>query len=122
MSIFRSIFGEGLGPGAGRVDIDPAEYVRTAAPDAPVVDVRTALEFAQLHLAGAHHVDIMDDQFVEKLEQLGVGPDQPVYLYCRSGSRSGHAARLLRRHGYTQAYNIGGVEELIQEGAPPARS
>jgi phage shock protein E len=102
------------------VDMDPSAFVRAAGRNAPLVDVRTPMEFRQGHLAGARNVDMMRPDFAATVDALGLDPRQPLYLYCRSGNRSGHAARLLRKHGYDRAFNVGGFEALVREGAPPA--
>jgi rhodanese-related sulfurtransferase len=102
------------------VDMDPAAFVRAAGRDAQLLDVRTAMEFRQGHLAGARNIDMMRPDFTEAVDALGLDLRQPLYLYCRSGNRSGHAARLLRERGYDRAFNVGGFEDLIREGAAPA--
>jgi phage shock protein E len=98
------------------VEIHPAAFLRDRAPDAPVLDVRTFDEFDQQHLEGAMHVDILDDRFMERLAELELDRQAPVYLYCRTGNRSGHAARVLRQNGYTRAFNVGGLHDLVREG------
>jgi phage shock protein E len=98
------------------VELHPAEFLQIRTPDAVVLDVRTAAEFASEHLEVARNVDILQDGFIERVEELGVDREQPVYLYCRSGNRSGHAARLLRQRGY-RAFNVGGLNDLVREGA-----
>ena len=40
-----------------------------------------------------------------------VNKEQLIYLYCRSGNRSGKAEHALQRLGYTNAKNIGGIKE-----------
>jgi phage shock protein E len=99
------------------VELDAWEFLRRRSPDSPVLDVRTPGEFSQGHLVGAANLDMMDDAFLEGVERLGLDREAPVYLYCRSGNRSGAAARLLRENGYTQAYNVGAFEELARAGA-----
>jgi formate dehydrogenase len=37
--------------------------------------------------------------------------EQTIYLYCRSGNRSGKAEKALRSIGYINAKNIGGINE-----------
>jgi phage shock protein E len=103
-----------------RVDIHPVEFLQRRTPDDPVLDVRTAQEFEMERLEGARNLDILEDRFLERLEELDLDPDEPVYLYCRSGNRSGHAARILRQHGYRRAFNVGGLDDLVREGAPTA--
>jgi phage shock protein E len=98
------------------VDLDPGDFLTRRGPADPVLDVRTRAEFDQAHLEGAAHVDILEDGFVERIEELGLDPDAPVYLYCRSGNRSGHAARILRQHGFPLAFNVGGLDDLVSKG------
>lgn len=120
LSRFRSMDrsrGDDAGPAA--VELDAAEFLRRRTPADPVLDVRTRAEFSQGHLQGATHLDILEDGFMERIEGLGLDPDRPVYLYCRSGSRSGHAARLLRRNGHPLAFNVGGLDDLVREGGSP---
>ena len=107
-------------PSSSPVELDAGEFLRRRSPDAPILDVRTPGEFSQGHLVGAKNLDIMGDDFLEGVERLGLDREAPVYLYCRSGNRSGTAARLLRENGYTRAYNVGAFEELARAGAPAA--
>ena len=48
---------------------------------------------------GAHAVEI---------EQAGIAKDAPIFLLCRSGVRSKHAAILLTGLGYQHCYNVSG--------------
>ncbi len=100
----------------------PEDFVAQVPSDAVVLDVRTVEEFSGGHLVGALNVDWRSDDFLEKIEALtaeGVlGPDQPVYLYCRTGNRSGQAMARLRELGYTGAVNVGGFEALRAAGSP----
>ena len=58
-------------------------------------------------------VDMTFRQFHETLVALGLeeipAKDTPLFLYCRSGARSGQATSLLQRMGYTRVTNIGGI-------------
>jgi phage shock protein E len=100
------------------IDLDAAEFVHRRTAGAPVLDVRSAGEFASRHLEGARNVDIMASGFLDQVAQMGLDPDAPIYLYCRSGNRSRQAARVLRQNGYTHAVNVGGLDDLVREGAP----
>ena len=48
--------------------------------------------------------------FVKRVEALaasrGLGKEDPIYLICRSGSRSAKAANILAVAGYTQVYTV----------------
>ena len=41
------------------------------------------------------------------LEDFGLGRDAPVYLICRSGVRSRHAAIAMTEAGWERCYNVG---------------
>lgn len=76
--------------------------------DGPVViDVRTAREHRSGTLTGAINVPLRQlDTWV-----LVAIPDRarPIQLFCASGSRSEGACHLLRRLGYQDAHNAGGL-------------
>lgn len=103
----------------------PADFLARREPSHPVLDVRSPGEFAQEHLKGAINVDIHGPDFAGQVERLAkkgtLKPDQPVYLYCRSGARSGRATRFLRGQGYGEAYNVGGLGALKAAGAKVGR-
>jgi rhodanese-related sulfurtransferase len=40
------------------------------------------------------------------LDEVGIGPDAPLYFICRSGARSRSAAIIATAAGYRRAYNI----------------
>ncbi len=93
----------------------PAEAFLARPPDALVVDVRTPTEFASGHIVGAQNVDVNGGAFGAALDSVSRG--RPVYLYCRSGSRSAKAADSLRAMGFTAVVNSGGFETLKGAGA-----
>ena len=73
------------------------------------VDVRTPGEFGAGHVAGA--VNIPYEEIVERIGEVTSDKDAPIYLYCRSGRRSGIALEALQEAGYRNAVNIGGLQE-----------
>ncbi len=94
---------------------DPAEAFLTRPPNALVVDVRTPSEYASGHVAGAQNVDVTGGAFSASLDSVSRG--RPVYLYCRTGSRSARAADSLRAMGFTTVVNSGGFDALEAAGA-----
>lgn len=71
-----------------------------------LLDVRTPEEFAEGHVRGAINVELAHIEAVrEQISDL----DQHVYVYCRSGARSGRAVSFMQQLGYTHVENIGGV-------------
>ncbi|MEL6616000.1 MAG: rhodanese-like domain-containing protein, partial [Bacteroidota bacterium] len=106
--------------GASGDAMTPADYVADHDPDAPLLDVRTPGEYAGGHLAGSVNVDVMAPDFREQIEAMDLPESGPIYLYCRSGNRSGQAAKMLQQMGHAGAVNIGGFEPLAKAGAEVA--
>jgi len=71
-----------------------------------LLDVRTDKEFMEGHLMGATQLDFFRDDFKTEVEKLG--RSRPVYVYCRSGNRSGKAAKLMKELGFAEVYNLEG--------------
>lgn len=65
-----------------------------------VIDVRTAEEYSQGHIAGTDfNFDVLDESF-EKMILENVSPDSTVAIYCRSGNRSKTAGAVLEKNCY----------------------
>ncbi len=77
--------------------------------DALVVDVRTAGEFSGGHYEGA--VNIPMSSLRARLGDLGA-KDRHIIVYCRSGSRSAVAKRFLKRAGFTNVEDGGGIHRM----------
>ena len=96
---------------AGSTPIASQEQLRDAlARGAVIVDVRMDSEVRKegaLLVPGATHISLLS--LPKELD--GLPRDRPIVPYCRSGGRAGHAAQMLRNHGF-EAWNGGGVAEL----------
>ncbi len=90
--------------------ISPQEFSqRLAAEDAiELLDVRTPVEFREVHVAGARNVplDRLDPHDVQK-NRNGSG-DLPLYVICRSGSRAGKACEKFIEAGIPNVINVEG--------------
>ena len=80
------------------------EYDMT--PDAVLLDVRTPQEYSEGHIPCSENVPLQE---IERVENVIERKDTPLFVYCRSGSRSRLAQDALRRMGYTNVKNIGGI-------------
>ena len=89
----------------------------TLSADARIVDVRTAEEFAEGHLPGAVNFDWKSDGFLPMVK-AAFESSKPLYLYCRTGVRSGEAAKALAKAGYEVVSLIGGIEGWKADGKP----
>ena len=74
-----------------------------------LIDVRTDSEWNEGFIETAIHIPL--GRILEEIESLTADKEQMIYLYCRSGHRSGKAQKALQRLGYTNAKNIGGIKE-----------
>jgi len=72
-----------------------------------IIDVRTLEEWNAGHLATAQHLQL--DLVAESVETVVADKGQQVYLYCRSGNRSGQAKIIMDSLGYTNVINAGGL-------------
>jgi rhodanese-related sulfurtransferase len=91
------------------------EVAATAVPDdAWLLDVREDDEWAAGHVPGARHIPL--GQLAARAAE--VPGDQTVYVICRSGHRSAHAAGALADAGW-QAVNVaGGMQHWAAAGRP----
>ena len=72
-----------------------------------VVDVRTQDEWNKGHLEGALHIEWQDILHLSS----DINKDEKIYLYCRSGNRSGKATKILEEAGYINVVNAGSIQE-----------
>lgn len=85
--------------------------------DEILLDVRTAGEFGEGHIKDALNIDWYSPDFKEQVAKLD--KSKPVFLYCRSGGRSGQAAQMLKGMGFTEVYDLdGGITRWKNEGMP----
>lgn len=80
---------------------------------AKLYDVRTADEYKTSHFAGAVNWSLQD---IEAGKLPEVAKDSKVYVYCRSGNRSGQATTLLNNAGYSNVTDLGGLTDVESIG------
>jgi thioredoxin len=86
-------------------EVDSKQFHQLIAADKGILlDVRTESEFNNGHIARAGQLNYYALDFRRKL--LLLPKDQPIYLYCNTGYRSGNAAEILAENGYTNVYNL----------------
>ncbi|OBU46742.1 sulfurtransferase [Photobacterium phosphoreum] len=74
-----------------------------------IIDVRTASEFAEGHLASAINVPYQD---IATITARYKDKAHPILLYCKSGRRAEIAATTLKKLGYTAIYNGRNYQQL----------
>jgi rhodanese-related sulfurtransferase len=81
------------------------------------LDVRTPGEFNEGHIEGALLVDFESGNFENEIAALD--KTKTYAVYCRSGSRSGQAVKIMSDAGFTNLYNLnGGVIDWANAGLP----
>jgi len=83
-----------------------AEVLAKIKAGARIIDVRTPGEFSGGAYRKAKNIPLAD--LPGRLGDLGP-KDKPIVLYCASGSRSSRAARILKKAGFTDIVNAGGL-------------
>ncbi len=74
-----------------------------------VLDVRSPAEFSQGSFPKAKNIPL--DGLAAQLGKLGP-KDRAVVCYCASGSRSAQAVSILKRAGFTDVVNAGGLSSM----------
>ncbi len=90
-----------------QADIDQGVKEYLATPGAVLLDVRTSAEYRDGHIPGSKKMFrfrlLTRWPLSQKIKNMA------LYVYCHSGARSRQAAGLLRRMGYRNVNNIGGI-------------
>jgi phage shock protein E len=73
------------------------------------IDVRSADEYAAGHVSPA--ANIPHTEIAARIGEITTDKDALIYLYCRSGRRSGVALDALEAAGYTNVVNVGGLKD-----------
>lgn len=87
-------------------DINHGVEAFQAVPEAVLLDVRTPQEYREGRIPGSRNLPL---QLLDTVEQEIKNRDTPLFVYCRSGNRSGQAAGILKSMGYKNVTNIGGI-------------
>lgn len=96
-------------------NISPADAKKRLDSETGIIllDVRTQEEYDEIHIPKSIliPVEVIDKEAQTILKDK----DAPVFVYCRSGRRSVIAAESLVRQGYTNVFNLGGINEWTYE-------
>ena len=71
-----------------------------------LIDVRTPKEYKKGHLKNAVNINYYDNDFLDEMAKLDKSKE--LYIYCRSGGRSGKAAKKLGEMGFIKVYDLEG--------------
>ncbi len=105
--------------GAPAVVLSPQEgaaLIGVMGPTLTLIDVRTPEEFAAGHIEGAINFDLEGGQFSAQIAPLDRAATYAVY--CHSGRRSALAAQAMTDAGFSQLYDLGGLQDWEAAGLP----
>jgi len=100
------------------------ELHRVIACGSPVdlIDVRTPVEFEEVHVACAWSVPLDRLDVKAVLSQRKAPANQPLYVICKGGTRGAKACEKFLAAGFDNAINVeGGTSAWIQAGLPVVR-
>ncbi len=84
-----------------------------------LLDVRTIREYEDKHLKNAINIPVQT--LSSSLNKLQKVKNKRIVVYCRSGSRSIKASRILEKNGFTPLNVEGGIIDLIRNDAEIVR-
>lgn len=106
-----------------RISAAELKVLLDADPTPFLVDVRTPLEFAEVHVPQARNIPLDELNPTALLAERPSLAREPVYLLCRTGSRAARAAEILAKSGLKQPVVVeGGTLAWIESGLPVHRS
>lgn len=102
----------------GFTEISPGQLVRLINDDTVTLfDLGALADFSQGHITNAKHMAVSQvDPQSREMEKL---KEQPIALYCKSGTASPAVATRLVKAGFTQIHVLkGGLQSWIADSLP----
>lgn len=98
--------------------VAPATFEKEiASKKGHIIDVRTPKEYSAGHIAGAVNLHVYDKDFLSRVDELD--KYQPVYVYCKAGSRSAEAVEAMKTRGFIHIIELdGGIDAWTEAGKP----
>lgn len=91
----------------GIQDVDVAAFkAKMQDENVVLLDVRTPEEVAAGKIEGALEIDVLADDFEQKIQNLE--KDKTYLVYCKAGSRSARACKVMEKAGFQDLYNLKG--------------
>lgn len=96
-------------------NISPSEVqdlISTATPMS-IIDVRTPQEYSQGRIPTSINIPL--NILKSEVQNKNIPKTTKIIVYCQRGTRSLEAAKILDALGYTDVYNLGGIESWPYE-------
>lgn len=104
--------------------IQPKEFadLRKQGRKLELIDVRTPVEFREVHVETAHNVPLDQLDPAAWMRSRSGSAAEPLYVICRSGSRGRQACEAFHKAGFTNVVNVdGGTMACVEAGLPVVR-
>lgn len=87
-----------------------------------LIDVRTPVEFRQVHVEGARNVPLDRLDPASLMRARNGSASEPLYVLCQAGSRAQQACEKFIKAGFANVINIeGGTTACVAAGLPIVR-
>lgn len=106
------------------ITISPRDLAaqRQAGQPVELIDVRTPVEFREVHADLARNVPLSDIDPAAVMNARSGLPDAPLYVICQSGSRGRQACEKFLAAGFANVVNVeGGTRAWAECGLPVTR-
>ncbi len=87
------------------------------AGNALVLDIRDNGEFSGGRIPKSKNIPLAEID--KRLDEISRFKDKPVIVTCRSNNRAGSAARMLKKHGFADVYQLAGGFGAWQQASLP---
>jgi rhodanese-related sulfurtransferase len=74
--------------------------------DPQIIDIRTPREYVNGHIKGAVLINYYDPNFAKNIKKHHFDKSKPVFIYCRSGHRSGNSINIFKKLGFKHIVNL----------------
>ena len=104
--------------------IQPLEFAQLCKEGKKIdlIDVRTPVEFREIHLAIARNVPLDQLDVATLMQSRDGAASEPLYVICRSGGRGGQACETFLKAGFANVVNIeGGTMACVEADLPVVR-
>lgn len=71
-----------------------------------LIDIRTPNEFFNSYIENAKNIDVYNPNFKNEISKLD--KTKELYIYCRSGNRTGKISKQLEALGFIKVYDLKG--------------
>ena len=90
--------------------IDPSEAKKRLDMEKGIIplDVRTREEYIENHLPGSTSIPL--NVLAREARMKIPNKHATIFVYCRSGSRSKSAVKMLLKQGYSNVFDLGGIQ------------